>query len=570
MMALTPETTKSSISTSVFGIGHLISDRQLAIPDYQRSYSWQTDEVTELWDDVQKAMSSNALEYFLGSVVTTSTSSARQQVIDGQQRLATVSLFYAAMRDIFSGRGDERASDVERDFLGKKNMATRLLEPRLTLNAEDNDVFQHLISSRHDAAKQAASKDSHRAMIGAYDFLKARLDDLIEGLPAESWQQPLVKWHDYFLANAKVIEVHVMNENRAFVIFETLNDRGLNLSTADLLKGHLFGTAGDRIEEAKSAWTTTTAPFAGQKDSAETDTFLRHFWASTRGVARVKALYSEIRKGVNTEQAAIDLAKSLAVSAPLWANMFERDAEFWKSYSNGAKAALETLSALKVEQCRPLVLAAMRSWEKDEVTRLLRLIVAWSIRWFVVGGGSAGVTERLYAEAAQGLSDGTLADSQAVTEKFADFVPRDGAFTASFATHTVRRGWLARYYLVALEKTRNGEAEPELVPNTDRSQVNLEHVLPRNPDTNDWPAFTADELNDMKLLIGNQVLLRAADNTELGNGPFSEKKAVLTASKLELTKEVGACDDWTPATIRERGERLGADAVATWPRSLNR
>jgi len=82
-------------------------------------------------------------------------------------------------------------------------------------------------------------------------------------------------------------------------------------------------------------------------------------------------------------------------------------------------------------------------------------------------------------------------------------------------------------------------------------------------------AFTADELNEVKLLIGNQVLLRAADNTELGNGPFSEKKAVLTASKLELTKEVGACGDWTPATIHERGERLGAAAVTTWPRSLS-
>jgi hypothetical protein len=570
MTAPTPDTTASSISTNVFGIGHLLSDRQLAIPDYQRSYSWQLDEVTELWDDVQKAMSSGALEYFLGSVVTTSTSSARQQVIDGQQRLATVGLFYAAMRDIFSTRGDERASDVEREFLGKKNMTTRLLEPRLTLNADDNDVFQHLTSSRLDAARMAATKDSHRSLIAAYDFLRSHLENLVQGLPAESWQRPLVQWHDYLLGNAKVIEVHVMNENRAFVIFETLNDRGLNLSTADLLKGHLFGTSGDRIEEAKSAWSRAMAPFVGQKDSAETDTFLRHFWASTRGVARVKALYSEIRKSVDTDQDAIDLAKSLAISAPLWAHMFDRDDEFWKPYSSGAKAALETLSALKVEQCRPLVLAAMRSWSKEEVTRLLRLIVAWSIRWFVVGGGSAGVTERLYAEAGQGLSDGTLADSRAVTEKFLDSVPTDGAFAASFSTHTVRRGWLARYYLVALEKTRNGEAEPELVPNTDQSQVNLEHVLPKSPDADDWPVFSADELNDMKLLIGNQVLLRASDNTELGNGTFIKKKVVLAASQLKLTQEVGVCDDWTADTIRERGERLGAAAVKTWPRSLSK
>lgn len=568
MTSSASDLTASSISTNVFGIGHLISDRQLAIPDYQRSYSWQIDEVSELWEDVHKAMSSNSLEYFLGSVVTTSTASARQQVIDGQQRLATVSLLYAAMRDIFAGRGDERAGDVEREFLGKKNMATRMLEPRLTLNAEDNDVFQHLIASRHEEAGKAALKDSHRSMIKAYDFLKARLESLIEGLPAESWQQPLVEWHDYFLGNAKVIEVHVMNENRAFVIFETLNDRGLNLSTADLLKGHLFGTSGDRIEEAKSAWSVAMASFAGQKDSAESDTFLRHYWASTKGVARVKALYSEIRKEVDSEQKAIDLAKSLSESAPLWANMFDRDAEFWKKYSDGTKAALETLSALKVEQCRPLVLAAMRSWEMQEVALLLRLIVSWSIRWFVVGGGSAGVTERLYAEAARELSDGTLADAQAAAKKFADAVPGDAVFAAAFAAHTVRRGWLARYYLVALEKTRMNEVEPELVPNADRSQVNLEHVLPRNPKSIDWPAFTPEQLSDMKLLIGNQVLLRAADNTVLGNGPFAEKKDVLSSSQLELTKEVGDCTDWTPEAIQERGVNLGAAAVVTWPRSV--
>lgn len=560
-----PDGTGSSITTSVFGIGHLISDRLLAIPDYQRSYSWQTDEVTELWDDVQKAMLSGAVEYFLGAVVTTTTASRRKQVIDGQQRLATVSLFYAAMRDIFKSRSDERANDVERDFLGKKNMATRALEPRLTLNAEDNDVFQHLISERYEQAKASSKQDSHRSLVASYDVLRSRLEKLIAGRPAESWQAPLVAWHDYMLLSAKIIEVHVVNENRAFVIFETLNDRGLNLSTADLLKGHLFGTSGARIEEAKAAWSQTMAPFTGQKDSTDADTFLRHFWASTRGVARVKALYSAMRDEVTTEQDAISLAKSLAVSAPLWSNMFDRDADFWKSYSDKSKAALETLAALKVEQCRPLLLAAMRHWDKVEVGRLVRLIVAWSIRWFVVGGGSAGVTERLYAEAAQELSEGSLVDAEAVAAKFSDQVPTDRAFQTVFATHTVRRGWLARYYLIALERTRQGEAQPELVPNADRTEVNLEHVLPRNPEPGDWPAFSPEELAEMKLLIGNQVLLRAADNSELGNGPFAVKKAVLAASQLQLTREVGELDDWTPATVRERGELLGELAVRAWP-----
>lgn len=380
----------------------------------------------------------------------------------------------------------------------------------------------------------------------------------------------MVKWHDYVLTNAKVIEVHVSNENRAFVIFETLNDRGLNLSTADLLKGHLFGTSGGRIEECKVAWSQTMAPFAGQKDSGEADIFLKHYWASTRGVARVKALYSEIRASVTTEQEAVDLAKDLARSAPLWYSMFDRDAEFWKPYSEKAKGALETLSQLKVEQCRPLLLAAMRGLPQVEVAKLLSLLVSWSIRWFVVGGGSAGVTERLYAESARELSDGSLVSAHGIAQKFADRVPSDREFRTVFSTHTVRRGWLARYYLVAMEKTANGESQPELVPNTDRTEVNLEHVVARNAVASDWPAFTAEELAEMKLMMGNQVLLRADENTLLGNGPFRTKRAVLAASQLTLTREVGESDDWSPEAIRRRGLRLSGLAVDTWRREVER
>ncbi|MGY1914435.1 DUF262 domain-containing protein [Blastococcus sp. SYSU DS0973] len=557
----------SQLSTFVYGMGHLISDRLLAIPDYQRSYSWKEDEVAELWDDLQKAIHLGAREYFLGSVVTTTTGSRRQQVIDGQQRLATVSLFYAAMRDIFKSRSDERAGEVERDFLGKKNMSTRELEPRLTLNAEDNDVFQRLIGGQRAQAASAVNQESHRRLVAAYDSMRSRLEALIVGRSGEDWQVPLVQWHDYVLSNAKVIEVHVSNENRAFVIFETLNDRGLNLSTADLLKGHIFGTSASRIEEAKVAWSQTMAPFTGQKDVTEADTFLRHYWASTQGVARVKALFSEMRATVADEQGAVDLAKDLAKSAPLWSGMFDRDAEYWKPYSEKAKAALETLRRLNVEQCRPLLLAAMRALPDTEVTKLLSLLVSWSVRWFVVGGGSAGVTERLYAESAREVSTGSLATAQAIAEKFSTKVPTDRDFKTVFATHTVRRGWLARYYLIALEKTASGESQPEFVPNADSSEVNLEHVLPRNAVPTDWPAFTPDELSDMKLLMGNQVLLRVSDNTSLGNGPFSEKRRVLAGSSLALTREVGELDDWTPQAVWDRQERLAELAVKTWRRT---
>ncbi len=569
-MSPSPDATdiaSSQIATQVFGIGHLISDRLLAIPDYQRSYSWGVDEVEELWDDIAKALRLGSKEYFLGSIVTTTTASRRQQVIDGQQRLATVTLLYAAMRDIFESRSDERAGDVQRDYLGKKNMATRQLEPRLTLNADDNDVFQHLLRGDVAAAEAASRGDSHAKLIAARNYLHGKLSELIAGRAADDWQQPLVNWHDYIQLSAMVIEVHVSNENRAFVIFETLNDRGLNLSTADLLKGHLFGTSGSRIEEAKYAWAKVTAPFAGTKDSTTIDTFLRHYWASTRGVARVKALFSEMRNAIGDEQAAISLANDLATCAPLWQNMFDRDAEYWAPFSDSVKAGLETLSQLKVEQCRPLLLACMRMMTRTEVAKVVGLLVSWSVRWFVVGGGSAGVTERLYAESARDVTGGLSTTAEQVAVKFLDRVPNDRDFQAVFATNTVRRGWLARYYLLALERTAQGEAEPELVPNANRDQVNLEHVLARNAVRADWPGFSDDEFSEMKLMLGNQVLLPRTQNDALGNGSFAEKKPVLEASALALTSEVGKCEDWTPEQIKRRQLRLAELAVLTWRRS---
>jgi uncharacterized protein with ParB-like and HNH nuclease domain len=121
-----------SLDTSAEGIGHLLSDRLLAIPDYQREYSWEEDEITELWNDLEDAISSNVPEYFLGSVVTTfAEDGSRLRVIDGQQRLATVSLVYAVLRDIFASRSDERAGDIESDLLGKRDIVTRMREPRL-------------------------------------------------------------------------------------------------------------------------------------------------------------------------------------------------------------------------------------------------------------------------------------------------------------------------------------------------------------------------------------------------------------------------------------------------------
>ena len=384
MTTATQSDDTQQITTHVEGIGHLLSDRLLAIPDYQRSYSWTDDEVRELWDDLIKAVKQQSAEYFLGSIVTTKTSSNRDQVIDGQQRLATISLLFAAMAAQLRSRADERGEEIAAEMLGKKNMKTRVVEQRLTLNAEDNELFRQLvIGTRSNVVPKV---ESHKRLIAAYDLLDSGIQQLDTTLDSIHWADAVIDVHDYVLTRAKVIGVHVNNENRAFVIFETLNDRGLNLSTGDLLKNHLFGMSQDRLEEVKHSWSVASAPFGGREGAGDIDTFLRQYWASIRGVTRIKALFSEVRSHIDSPQSAVDFAASLSSSSVLWVSMFDRDAEFWKLYPLKTRAAIETLAALKIEQCRPLLLAAMRRFEAEEVSSLLAMLVSWNVRWFVVRG----------------------------------------------------------------------------------------------------------------------------------------------------------------------------------------
>lgn len=246
--------------------------------------------------------------------------------------------------------------------------------------------------------------------------------------------------------------------------------------------------------------------------------------------------------------------------------MFDADSDFWRKLRPSAKERLRVLSGLKVEQCRPLLLAAMRAFPIGEIESVISCILNWTVRWFVAGGGGAGVTERLYAETAKKVTDGHITDARGIVDEIEDRVPTDTDFERAFAVATVRRGWLARYFLHALERTRRvGSTSPELTSNQDWEEANLEHVLPKSFDSTVWPQFSPETHAAWYLSLGNQAILAKAENEAIGNEAFDTKAPVLAASSLELTAEIGQRPNWTAEEIRDRQSRLAALAVSTWP-----
>src|SRR4051794_14420768 len=136
---------KRLIQFDLEGIAHLLSDQDLHVPMYQRSYAWEGEQLTEYWTDLHGALAGGYGEYFLGTVVVASQGD-EMVIIDGQQRLATTTIILAALRDAYAARGDEsRARAIHNQYIARFDLSIGSEVPRLVLNSEDKDYFESLV-----------------------------------------------------------------------------------------------------------------------------------------------------------------------------------------------------------------------------------------------------------------------------------------------------------------------------------------------------------------------------------------------------------------------------------------
>ena len=182
-------------------------------------------------------------DYFLGTIVLTEGDRAGTlEVADGQQRLATASILIAAIRDYLFKRGDSRYGVIESKYLIQPDLLTEELIPRLRLNVEDNDFFRKRVLALPDSKDRSIEpeKDSHKKIAMAADLAAKQVAEL-HSFYGRDAVTSILRWIIYLTEHARVISFFVPDHADAFMIFETLNDRGLELSKADLLKNFLFG-----------------------------------------------------------------------------------------------------------------------------------------------------------------------------------------------------------------------------------------------------------------------------------------------------------------------------------------
>jgi len=145
-------------------------------------------------------------------------------------------------------------------------------------------------------------------------------------------------------------------------------------------------------------------------------------------------------------------------------------------------------------------------------------------RGLIVGGIGGGTAEKAYCGAAAKIRKGDIKTTEEVLEEIKIIVPSDDEFLTAFGIARVPKGAFARYFLIALERGKRGDSEPEFVPNSNEDEVNLEHVLPKRAAPADWASFTQEDRKDYVSRLGNMALLQKGPNGRIGNKPFSPKK----------------------------------------------
>ena len=585
IMVARTDTERINYMTAVGGIqvigdqtlGNALFTSNLAVPINQRSYKWEKEHVKELLEDLAGAIATHEPEYFLGSIVLTKGGdSGRPQVVDGQQRLATTMILLAAIRDYFHTHDDaDRAQDVQRDYLLNRDLEIQEWTPKFTLNEADNEFFRCKVLLAPDAAERVALTAkpidtlpaSHRRISTAAQIAAAHVASIVKLYGKTEATPRLLEWIKFIRHGARVIWVTVPDEANAFVMFETLNDRGLDLSKADLLKNYLFGRSQDRIKEVQQRWFSMIGAIENVGGEPLTVKYIRHLWSSMYGPTRDRELFVAIKAKVKSKQAAIDIATELATSASLYAAIVTPSHELWNEHDVVARKHIATLNQLEMEQVRPLLLAIAKTLSKSEAAKCLRILVCCSVRFLIVGGLGGGTMGKHYAERAQEVRRATIKTANQLLKSMRVVVPGDPEFEAEFARARVSKGHLARYYLRALQQKEDGEAQPEYVPNDDQGEITLEHILPQSPSPN-WKNVDEDTLAACARRIGNLALLKKDQNSLAGDAPFKAKRAILGASKLSLTAQVGTYTAWGLTEIAKRQEQLAKLAVITWPLSI--
>ena len=537
-------------------LGELLSltSPPICVPEWQRDFSWETSQVDTFWRDLNRFADQypgeaiNEREYFIGSVVLVDTGLSHL-LLDGQQRLATATILLSVVRDHIKPFREDAAARTQHKFIAEFDDTTGATSFKLTLNVFDRDFFRREIQEGTEGGGVEPDTYSHKLIRKAREYFTQRFDEayvkLGGGQPAFQWALRMQK---VLTSHVSVVAITSDDEVNASTVFETLNDRGIGLSTPDLLRNLLLRRAPDTDrDEIIDCWRDVLEV----EGEASVEDFLRHYWLSIHGDVKTRGLYRTIKDEVEVSNTdSLKFSRDLQEAANLYSELLAgRDADLELA------RLLKGVKLLGAKSLMPAILSAYAVGNADQKRKFLRSLTSLYVRHNVIGNLENSRLETIVFEAAKTLRADQ--DFGAATAKLQELAPDDPQFVNQFKIAQI--AWMpsARYVLREIEH-QLGATQELSVETPDR--VHVEHIYPQKPEAGGRWANHAAAVNR----LGNLTLLAQRLNSSIKNKPFAEKRPKYLESQLLMTKQLAGYEHWTFAAIEERQERLAGLAPQIW------
>lgn len=559
------KTAKPKIVMEQKGIGLIMRENILRVPSHQREYSWTKKEVQKLFQDLAKAIADDDSEYFLGIIAAFRGAGNVLEVIDGQQRLATITVLLSQIRDYLKTRDEFLAKSVN-PFLEYPDREQRADVPRLTLNLTDNHFFSGMLTAAKKSDRPVPTMLSQRLILAAFEEAEKRVKSIVSGFAEKDHGDVLNKWITFLEGGSEVILLEMPKGYNAYRMFETLNDRGLETSQADLVKNYIFEEAGEtRLKEAEISWSNLKSVLDVLHDDKDlTVVFMRAALILIQGPLTKDQLYDAIQGRAKGTVAAITFCRQLEALAGSYVATFFSDHEKWNAYPDAVKYALRTLNFFNIQPFRPVILAIADKFTPNEASKAFQMLVSLGVRITIATSTSSGSIEDSLHPAANAIFKGTITTAKELRKMIDSIVPTDEKFRTAFSIATVSKGPLARYYLRSLERVAKREPTPWYNVNDDKEVIDLEHVLPQEPKGN-YPKFTDDEHAAFYRRLGNLALHAKILNSENRSDSFKDKRSTYKGCPFVFTSQLFRVPDWTKEYINKRQAQMADKALKAWP-----
>ncbi len=532
------------------------------IPKFQRDYSWENEQWDDLWQDIMMLVSNEETEHYMGYLVLQTTDNKNFIIIDGQQRLTTMSILVLAvlkcLNDLIARGVDSEKNAVRRDtlrnsYIGFIDPVTLITNNKLKLNRNSDDYYRRHIVLLEELRPLRNANTSEKQMRECFLWLYDNIKKVF------STGEELAGFIDSIVDKLSFTVIKVTDQLNAFKVFETLNSRGMQLSSSDLLKNYLFSVVDEspqkerqEIEELEDIWMNLVGKLGGQSF----EEYLRYYWNSFNKTVRKNHLFKTIKKQIIGRQQVFALTRELYDNADVYLALQSAEDDLWKGQPK-TQQALHELNLFHIKQTNSLLLSGYKYLSPDKFTSLVQCCAVVSFRYNVISGLNPNEQEDVYNTVARKIAAEKTFDKT-------DFQPvyvSDANFESNFLSRQFknRNHKIVKYILAKIE-----EYKYRHILDAESSKITVEHILPESADE-EWGDFSQDAINRSVYRLGNLTLLEKSFNKDADVRPYQEKKELYAQSTVKMSQAIAQYyDNWNEDFISERQKNLAKDAKAIW------